>query len=70
MTHPELKPCPFCGADGEITYDQDHHGIWFNAGCSNSLCRAYNVYYTEDVEKVPEFIFWWNTRSGEEVESE
>jgi hypothetical protein len=70
----ELLPCPFCGADAEIEQDSDHHGEWFNLGCSRhwghvrnpdhqNTCIAGRIFYTETDVTEAEAIASWNTRS-------
>ena len=71
----ELKPCPFCGAPGEIEHGSDHHGAWFNLGCSrhwghvcdpdhSNTCIAGRVFYTETEVSEAEAIAAWNTRAA------
>jgi hypothetical protein len=71
----ELLPCPFCGSPAEIEHGSDHHGEYFNLGCSRHWGRAQNpdrtntciagrIFYTEiDVSKA-QAIAAWNTRPG------
>ncbi len=69
----ELLPCPFCGADAEIEQGSDHHGEWFNLGCSRhwgrvrnpdhqNTCIAGRIFYTETDVTEAEAIASWNTR--------
>lgn len=71
----ELKPCPFCGAPGEIEHGSDHHGAWFNLGCSrhwghvrdpnrSNTCIAGRMFYTETDVPETEAIDAWNTRAS------
>jgi hypothetical protein len=66
-----LKPCPFCGSDAELERDSDHHGEWFNLGCSrhwgrvpdpDDRCPGGRIWYTEDPEELEGAIAAWNTR--------
>jgi hypothetical protein len=65
-------PCPFCGAPASIEHDSDHHGEWFNLGCSkhwgavgdpDKACPAGRLWYTEDPDKEAEAIATWNRRA-------
>lgn len=66
-----LKPCPFCGSPAELEQDSDHHGEWFNLGCSNhwgrvkedERCPGGRIWYTEDPDSMPAAIAAWNRRS-------
>lgn len=67
----ELKNCPFCGASAEIEHGSDHHGEWFNLGCSkhwgrvdpDKSCIGGRVFYTEIDKTEAEAIAAWNRRS-------
>ena len=70
-----LKPCPFCGADAELELGSDHHGDWFNLGCSRhwdhqrnpdhtNTCIAGRILYTETDVPQAEAIAAWNTRTA------
>lgn len=74
MTPPEpLKPCPFCGSSAELEYGSDHHGEWFNLGCSQhwgradpeQACIAGRLYYTEAEVPLNQAIAAWNRRADE-----
>ena len=67
----ELLPCPFCGAPASLEHDSDHHGDWFNLGCSRHWgavpdpddgCPAGRLWYTEEPEKEAAAIAAWNRR--------
>lgn len=66
----DLKPCPFCASPAELVTDNDHHGEWFNLGCSrhwgnvdpDDACPGGRVYYTEDMDRLPAAIAAWNRR--------
>lgn len=70
MSAPELKPCPFCGAAAELEHGSDHHGEWFNLGCSrhwgnvepDDACPAGRMWYTDEPEKEQMAIDTWNRR--------
>ena len=74
----ELKPCPFCGADAELEHDNDHHGEWFNLGCSrhwdrvapDDACVGARLWYTEIVKSEDEAIEAWNTRTDATKDAE
>ena len=59
----ELKPCPFCGADGKLVQDQDHHGEYYTLGCSFTECLANGLFYTEVEIPLEHAIAAWNTRT-------
>lgn len=68
----DLKPCPFCGSPAQLERDSDHHGSWFNLGCSQhwgrvkreDACIGGRLWYTADPEELPKAIDAWNTRAG------
>jgi hypothetical protein len=66
MKNPELKPCPFCGKEALIQLDSDHHGDFFNLGCSDINCMAKWMFYTRDIEDLDKSIEKWNTRIPEQ----
>lgn len=66
----KLLPCPFCGSPAELEKDSDHHGEWFNLGCSRhwgkddkNHCIGGLIFYTESELTVAEGIRLWNERS-------
>lgn len=66
----ELLPCPFCGSQAEIETDSDHHGEWFNLGCSKhwgkvkeSPCAAGRMWYTETEVPLAKAVEIWNRRA-------
>lgn len=75
-TEPELRPCPFCGAPAELEHDNDHHGEWFNLGCSrhwdrvdnDEHCPAGRLWYTAEPSEEAEAIRRWNTRAENTTE--
>jgi hypothetical protein len=71
---PELLPCPFCGSPADLERDSDHHGEWFNLGCSRhwgkvidpssaNTCLAGRIFYTEAGRCEGEAIAAWNRRA-------
>ena len=69
-----LAPCPFCGSEAELERDSDHHGEWFNLGCSRhwgkqrdpspeNTCIAGRMFYTETDRSEADAIAAWNTRA-------
>lgn len=72
MADVTLKPCPFCGSPGELEHGNDHHGNWFNLGCSDHWgkrtdglgCKAGRLWYTETDTPEADAIAAWNTRPG------
>lgn len=65
-----LLPCPFCGSPAEIERENDHHGSWFNLGCSrhwgkgtDNQCIAGRLWYTETETPEAEAVAAWNRRS-------
>lgn len=74
-----LLPCPFCGSPAEIERDNDHHGSWFNLGCSRhwgksldaaDKCIAGRLWYTESEAREADAIAAWNKRPPENAEQE
>jgi len=69
-----LAPCPFCGAPAELEHGSDHHGEWFNLGCSrhwgknpDDRCVAGRLWYTETETPEAEAISAWNRRAAPAV---
>lgn len=64
-----LLPCPFCGAPAELERDGDHHGEWFNLGCSKHFgrvdppCPGGRLWYTASPDNEAEAIAAWNKRA-------
>lgn len=68
----KLLPCPFCGSPADLEFDSDHHGEWFNLGCSNHWekvkdrekpCVGGRLFYTEPLEEKDAAIAAWNSRA-------
>lgn len=62
----KLKPCPFCGSDGFIEDESDHHGRYINLGCSNKKCPCNWFIVSEGIENdedLKEAIEKWNRRA-------
>lgn len=68
-----LAPCPFCGSPAELEHDSDHHGEWFNLGCSKhwervtpieDACCGGRLWYTEPLSEEARAIEAWNTRTA------
>ena len=76
----ELKACWCCNAPALLERDGDHHGEWFNLGCSRhweavpdraEACPAGRIWYTADPDELEAAITAWNTRPREaELEAE
>jgi hypothetical protein len=71
-----LLPCPFCGAPAEIEHGSDHHGEWFNLGCSrhwgkdlDSPCVGGRLWYTETEVTEDDAIAAWNRRAPSPAEA-
>lgn len=68
----DLKPCPFCGAPAELEHGSDHHGEWFNLGCSrhwgrvdpDKACKGGRLWYTEFEQPEATAIEEWNRRDA------
>lgn len=76
MSETELRDCPFCGAPAEMEHGSDHHGTWFNLGCSRhwghvrnpsytNTCIAGRMFYTETDIPEKDAVAMWNSRAGE-----
>jgi len=70
----DLKNCPFCGAPAVLENGSDHHGTWFNLGCSrhwgivpdpDAACIGGRLFYTETEKTETEAIEAWNRRVEE-----
>ena len=70
----ELKACWCCNAPALLERDGDHHGEWFNLGCSRhwgavpdraEACPAGRIWYTADPSEMNAAITAWNTRPRE-----
>lgn len=62
----KLEPCPFCGSEGRIEDDTDHHGRFVNIGCSDTKCGAWwfiNCEIIDDNSELDELIKKWNRRT-------
>lgn len=67
----ELLPCPFCGKPAKLEDFNDHHGEWFNLGCSDNWQVAQNskgcpgglIWYTAEPEDKEAAIEAWNQRA-------
>lgn len=46
MPSPELKPCPFCGAEAEVATGTDRIGVWWAKAycrlCGAGIMESYN----------------------------
>ena len=66
MQEHKLKTCPFCGSDGYIKIENDHHGNYFTLGCSNQNCPAHFLFMDEpeddDKHSIENAVKYWNTR--------
>ena len=68
MTEPTLKNCAHCGRKASLIIDEDHHGKWFNLGCSGKIgeCNFRDIFYTCSLDELPKAILEWNTRATDE----
>lgn len=73
IADPLLAPCPFCGSPASLEHDSDHHGEWFNLGCSKHWeavaddepsCPAGRLWYTAGLDEEAGAIEAWNRRSA------
>ena len=56
-----LKPCPFCGSDGEVaTFDYEGKSYWY------ARCTHCGVYSEIDAETEEIAVTSWNTRPIED----
>lgn len=56
----ELKPCPFCGAEGDITYNYDKKFVPY---CINTDCFLNELEYGFETQQ--EAIEAWNRRTND-----
>lgn len=57
----ELKPCPFCGEKGIITYFSDLQ--WYQASCSNTECPCEHGPMGDKQEAIK----YWNIRDQQKL---
>lgn len=62
----KLKPCPYCNEKAKIIKETDHHGEYYNLGCSFSECIAADAFYTETEVPLEDAILRWNSRPIED----
>lgn len=63
MNNTRLKPCPFCGGDGEILTTKTRQGQKSSVSCSKCTCKltAFEpAYYEGNIEQ--DVVDEWNTR--------
>lgn len=66
-----LKTCPFCGSPALLEQNSDHHGEWFNLGCSRHWeavpdgedCPGGRIWYTSPPEGMGAAVAAWNRRA-------
>ena len=63
----KLKPCPFCGSNGQVRYDYgvlrgEYSGYYVQ--CSNSYCTAYSLFAPFSTEQ--EAVEAWNRRVNDD----
>lgn len=61
MTEP-IKNCPFCDTEAHLHIEEDHHGEFFNLGCKDNSCIAYDIFYTREMCDLKKSIKAWNQR--------
>lgn len=56
-------PIPSCGCKAILKEENDHHGDFYELGCSNEKCALNWLYYTQDPEEisVDEAVKVWNS---------
>ena len=62
MADEKLLPCPFCGKPAKLEDLGDHHGEYFNLGCSDNDCRGHYFAYTEPMDDRAKAVEDWNRR--------
>ncbi len=62
MSELPLKDCPFCGNKALLEDCNDHHGDWFNLGCSDDKCIGWHLFYCIEIQDKLRAISEWNTR--------
>lgn len=55
-----LAPCPFCGGDADIHFDDDTAS--FDLGCTVDGCAAVLMWVGEDIEYLADAVASWNRR--------
>lgn len=56
----ELKPCPFCGGEAELSVSEDGYA---NVSCKKPLCRGWACCWNYNRKK--EAITAWNRRADD-----
>ena len=66
MRKTEIKPCPFCGGEAELTHGTlfDGEARWFDVICKNTRCRGFSLVCNNHTED--EAIEAWNKRADDE----
>ena len=68
MPSPNLKPCPFCGAEAEIAYSGDEYELVCSVGCTQCSARVRVADDTVDRDFArleADAVAEWNKRAGE-----
>lgn len=60
MTNTELKPCPFCGGEAELTFNGNDYVLWRYVECLNPECKVQTQQKTQSKEQAA---IAWNTRA-------
>ena len=58
MNPPAMKPCPFCGGEGQVIRTKDLSGYWYSE-CKK--CYMRHLAYSKDPQEAADR---WNTRSS------
>ena len=66
----ELKNCPFCGGEAQLTYENGYEDVWFAAAClgSGNSCGARGQWFgSYEADYKDKAIAAWNTRHNAPV---
>ena len=58
----DLKPCPFCGGEAELTFNGNDYVLWRYVECCNPECNVQTQQKTQSKEQA---ICAWNQRIKE-----
>ena len=66
-----LKPCPMCGKEAKFVRNNDHHGDYFDLGCSDKECLLHRLIMDQPSEGYEqEVCLRWNRRAEDVTKRE